>query len=357
MPRLLIVTPTREPDSGWGRYSAAVLRHLPDRYETRVLDDLPSPVAMRANPLTVLRAARRIRRELADADLVFSHVAYPYSLAVGLATLRTGVPYVVACHGTYAVEPLHDEHRLPARWSFRRAARLFAVSSFTAERMREGAPSLTNVTVVPNGVEMADFEPAAPYDLDHRVLLTVGAFKPRKGQARSVAAFAQMADTALDVEYHLVGAGVDSEYADRVRRVAREHGVADRVHFEGRVGDDALERWYATADAFVLTPRYVDHHFEGFGLVYLEANRYGVPTVGTTDSGARDAIDHGRSGLCVANETDAVADALERVLTDVTLAGELSQGAREWAAEHSWGRCVDALSREFDAVLETAETE
>ncbi|AUG47901.1 hypothetical protein BVU17_10370 [Haloarcula taiwanensis] len=346
MHRLLILTPTLSPDTGWGQYSEAVVSRLRDYYEVDVRTDLPSPLALQSSPVSVLRAASSVRRATDDVDAIFSLVAYPYSLVAYLATRRTDVPYFVSCHGTYAVEPLHSKHRLPARLALSKAAAAFCVSTFTADCIRSVTKS-QNLVTVPNGVPPVN-DPPTPFSLDHRVLLTVGAFKPRKGQHLSAEAFVRIADDEPDVDYHLVGSGSDTEYADGVRNIVRENGLSDRIHFEGKVPDEELERWYATAEAFILTPRYVNHHFEGFGLVYLEANRHGVPVVGTFGTGAEDAIADGTSGRCTRPNPDAVAAALRELLDDDR---QYSDGAQCWAASHTWTRTVERMVTVIDRRL------
>lgn len=361
MQSLLVLTPTREPTSGWGRYSHEVLARLDDRFDLVVLDDLPDPTAMIeilpgtteviSRPDRLLGAVRRTRAAVRDVDAVLSLVGFPYSLIASLATWGTDTPYFVCCHGTFAVRPLHSPLvGWVAGRSFANAAQLFVASSFTADRMRERIPDLENVTVVPNGVDTASFDPADSFDLDHRVALTVGTLKPRKGQDVAVEAFARVADEFPDLHQHFVGRGEGSAFADEVRRIADRRGVADRVHLEGGVAQDVLERWYASADVFVLPSQYVAHDFEGFGIVYLEANRYGVPAIGPNDCGAVDAIAHGRSGLCVDNDAESFADALRAVLGDEERYESLSRGASEWAREHTWDRTATRIADGIDAL-------
>lgn len=346
MTDLLVMTPTSTADTGWGRYATAVIDELEEHFTLTVVDDLTNPIRLRSRPDLLLRDVWRVRRKVRRHDAVCSLIAYPYALVAALATASTDIPYFVSCHGTYAVEPLHTKHRRFAKWAFSNATQLFPVSEFTADRLTEAIPDLSNITVIPNGIDTGDFQPADPYDLDHRVLLTVGAFKPRKGQTVAVEAFGIIADRIPDVEHHLVGSGVESDYATTVRETAHGHGVGDRVHFEGKVSQEELERWYTTADVFVLTPQYIEHHFEGFGLVYLEANRYGVPVVGTVGTGAEDAVAHNRSGLCVDNEAETVGEALLSLFSDNERYDALSSGAREWVKNHEWEHCLQPMKRE-----------
>lgn len=348
MTQLLILTPTLSPETGWGRYSDAIVRNLERQYELDVCTELPDIIELRSSLKTLYYAVQRVRRRVESADGVLSLVSYPYSLVAYLATRGTDVPYFVTCHGTYAVEPLFNKHRVPARHSFSQSAALFAVSSFTADRMRERM-SACNIYVIPNGV--ADGSPdVIPFDLNHRVLLTVGAFKPRKGQLQAVEAFARVADQLLDVDHHFVG-DMSREYAKVVRDHVKEMGLEARVHFEGRVPENELDRWYGTADAFILTPRYEQHHFEGFGLVYLEANRHGVPVVGTNGTGAEDAIAPDVSGLRVAQDVEAIAEAVHSLFVDDDLYRHVSEGAERWADCHSWIRTTAEMTTIIDRKL------
>jgi glycosyltransferase involved in cell wall biosynthesis len=93
------------------------------------------------------------------------------------------------------------------------------------------------------------------------------------------------------------------------------------------------------ADAFVLCS-----HYEGFGMVLLEAMACGVPVVATDcESGPREAITHGQNGLLVAPEDPAaLAEGILAVLTDAELARRLRQGGLERADEFSLHDAVEA---------------
>lgn len=344
--KILALTPTTEPNTGWGRYSDAVIRHLRKDWDLDVVVPRRDPGGMIQKPQEVMKTANHVRSVLrtGDYDALLSLVDYPYSVVSYLATLGSAIPYFVVCHGTYSVAPLHGKLSRPiARHAHRNAAQLFPVSSFTAERIQEAQPGLDNVTIARNGVDLDRWSNSVePYPIDHRALLTVAPFKERKGQLFSLKAFAEVAEEFPDVQYHFVG-NTERAYFDTVTEYVDEPGLEDRVHFEGYVTQTELRRWYETATAYLMTPEYVDHDFEGFGLVYLEANAHGTPTIGTTATGARDAIEDGYSGLCVDHSVDAVSTALRRILGDEALRRELSSNAREWARANSWERTVDVL--------------
>jgi glycosyltransferase involved in cell wall biosynthesis len=95
----------------------------------------------------------------------------------------------------------------------------------------------------------------------------------------------------------------------------------------------------AHADAFVLCS-----HYEGFGMVLLEAMACGVPVVATDcESGPREVITHGQNGLLVAPEDPAaLAEGILAVLTDADLAQRLRQGGLKRAGEFNLHDAVEA---------------
>jgi glycosyltransferase involved in cell wall biosynthesis len=77
-----------------------------------------------------------------------------------------------------------------------------------------------------------------------------------------------------DVVLAVVGGGL---LTNELRRRSFELGIDGRVHFVGKVSEEALRDWYRAADLFVL-PTVA---YEGFGMVTLEALASGTPVVGT----------------------------------------------------------------------------
>ena len=77
---------------------------------------------------------------------------------------------------------------------------------------------------------------------------------------------------------------------------------------------------YQEAPVFVLTPMMEDLHFEGLGLVYLEAGAYGLPVVASRCGGVSDAVRDGENGiLAPEGDIDQIARAILRPLEDPEL--------------------------------------
>ena len=107
------------------------------------------------------------------------------------------------------------------------------------------------------------------------------------------------------------------------------------VRLLGRVAGGDLPALYASADVFALCcrSRWAGLEQEGFGIVFLEAAAAGVPSVAGDSGGAAEAVLDGETGLVVRDPSDptAVADALDRLISDPRLASRQGQAARHRA--------------------------
>jgi phosphatidylinositol alpha-1,6-mannosyltransferase len=127
------------------------------------------------------------------------------------------------------------------------------------------------------------------------VLLSVGRMDAReryKGHDRVITAMPRLVGEGHDVVYIVVGEGDD---LPRLKALAVETGVADRVRFMGAAQQETLIDAYRTADLFVMPST-----GEGFGIAFLEAMASGTPALGLAVAGARDALADGELGTAVA---------------------------------------------------------
>jgi D-inositol-3-phosphate glycosyltransferase len=163
------------------------------------------------------------------------------------------------------------------------------------------------IALVPCGVDLDLFRPgdrrAARARLglpeDEFIVLQLGRLVPRKGVDNVVRAMA-----LLPPEWpaRLVVVGGDADAPNevltpeigRLRRLAAEHGVGERVQFAGRHGREALRDWYVAADVFVTTPWY-----EPFGITPLEAMACGTPVIGSAVGGIQYTVRDGVTGFLV----------------------------------------------------------
>ena len=178
------------------------------------------------------------------------------------------------------------------------------------------------------------------YDLPRRFILSVGTIQPRKNYGGRIEAFARL--RARDVSLAIVG-GRGWLYEGIFQKVHDLH-LQERVLFPGFVDDADLPTLYNLAEVFVLPSL-----CEGFGLPLLEAMACGTPVVAANNSSLPEAV--GEAGLLVdAHDTEALCDALARLLDDAALRQTLIQRGRSQAARFTWARAARALLETYQVL-------
>jgi D-inositol-3-phosphate glycosyltransferase len=205
------------------------------------------------------------------------------------------------------------------------------------------------IEIVAPGVDRAFFAPgdrgqarrALGLPADQPIVLFVGRIQPLKGLDVAVAAVSRLEVPAL-----LVAVGGPSGPAgpgalDRVGKLVAELGLADRVRFVPPQRHELLTTYYRAADACVVPSR-----SESFGLVALEAAACGTPVVASAVGGLRTLVEHGQTGFLVeGRDPDAFAAYLGEVLTNPSLARQMSASAAVRARRYTWSIAGARLRR------------
>jgi L-malate glycosyltransferase len=138
----------------------------------------------------------------------------------------------------------------------------------------------------------------------------------------------------------------DGGERQRLEQLAVECGVADRIHFEGAVKD--VGAYLRRLDVGVLCS-----DREGLSNAILEYMAYGLPVVATAVGGNTELVT-AANGFCVAaNDAEALADALGKLIANRELRLRMSAMSRERVrADFSWESSMARLERHLEAVLE-----
>lgn len=206
------------------------------------------------------------------------------------------------------------------------------------------------ITVIPPGTDFDRFRP--PTSAPDRsttavpVVLHVGRLKKYKATDHLLQASRLLLDKGVKHRVVIVGTGDD---LPRLRKIAAGLGLDATVEFTGFVSEEEKIAWYRRAA--VLSENSVK---EGWGLIVMEANGCGLPVVVADSPGLRDSSRDGVNGLVYPyGDIPALAERLERLLTDEALRQKLGEQAIKWAHQWTW----DAAADQMAAVIEQAKTE
>ena len=188
------------------------------------------------------------------------------------------------------------------------------------------------------------------------VILTVARLVPHKGQDMGIRAVATLRRDFPELRYIIVGEGSDEE---RLRALAKELCVSDRVGFVGAMRDDELPEAYATSTIYLGASR-VDNEInvEGFGISFVEAAASGIPSVAGDSGGVRSAVRDGETGIVVPpTDSDAIADAIRSLLLNPDRRRQMGAAGRRAVETHyNWDR-VARDTREFTYRVTGARTQ
>jgi len=158
----------------------------------------------------------------------------------------------------------------------------------------------------------------------------------------------RLLETREDVVVDLIGAKVDDDNFKLVSDLCAAY--PDRVVWHGFLADEATDALMRQADIFVAPSLY-----ESFGLIYVEAARYAIPSVGFAVGGVPEVVEDGTDGLLVP-EGDEIAlhTALSRLVEDDDLRDRMSRAARaSFEVKFGYELMAERLERVYRGVVDT----
>ncbi len=234
--------------------------------------------------------------------------------------------YVVVLHGIEAWVPKSRINRAACR----RASGIVATTRYTAKEFQiQNQFAHRAMHVVPLALPEHHLLPRKVTAAGGRLsVLTVGRLDSSeryKGFEHLIHAVGRLVRDGAEIELKIVGVGDDRQ---RLEAQARDAAPDGRVRFLGGVPEEMMERVYQEADVFAMPSKN-----EGFGLVFLEAMRYGKPCIGGNHGGTPEVVRHGVDGYLVEfGDEDSLTRHLGEMAGDRSLVKELGRNAYEHAS-------------------------
>jgi phosphatidylinositol alpha-mannosyltransferase len=287
------------------------------------------------------RLARRVREVLNSEafDVVHAHeplmpslppTVLKYSDALNVGTFHA---YRGSYYGYFYGRPVMRRvfSKLDARIAVSRAAKRFVRQYFMAP-----------YRIIPNGVEVARFNPALvrplpQFDDGRPNILFVGRPEKRKGFGYLLRAYPHIKNAFPQARFLVVGAG--NWDVSPYRAYIERHDMRDII-IVGRVSDEDLPRYHRTSQVFC-APAVAG---ESFGIVLLEAMAAGLPIVASDIEGYAQVLTDQAEGLLVPPRDErAVADAVCRLLQDPNLRRTMGEQGQVTAQQYAWERVAEQV--------------
>lgn len=301
--------------------------HHPRYYLPPKIGMIPAPFLMY---MGVRRAVARLRQESGDFDAIDAHYFYPDGVAAALLARELGKPLVITARGTdLNLIPQFSLPRQMIRWASEQASAMITVAEALRRVLLGLGVSPERVQTLRNGVDLECFQPQDRTEarsrlgitVDGKWLASVGHLIERKGHHLVIGALPGLPGVRLMI----AGTGPDE---GRLRALAEQYGVADRVTFLGRVQHNELATVYSAADALVLASSR-----EGWANVLLESMASGTPVVASNIWGTPEVVATDEAGRLMGAYSEAgVAEAVTTLLSNPPS----RQATRRYAEHFSW---------------------
>jgi len=173
-------------------------------------------------------------------------------------------------------------------------------------------------------------------------LITVSRFDKRKNHEKVIMALRNLKQIYPDIIYICIGYGDEEE---NLKKLVEELNLGSQVMFFKDITDDLKNSLIAKSDIFVMPSIIHKTSVEGFGISYVEAAQYGVPSLGGKDGGASDAIDDNKTGLiCDGNNLDDIYSSLNSMIKNKKYF-EFGKNAKEYVSKFQWKKIIEEYKK------------
>lgn len=311
-----------------------IKRVLDDFQPDIIHDQTPGPVA-----LAVFRYAKKN-----DIPLVSTDHAYPDNLTQQLKLPRAAKKPINSMMNKYFVSFLK-------RSEYATMPTEQAVADLIPQKRK---PFKVPVEALSNGIDLSRFakgranpEIYEEYNIPKTkpIVLYVGRVDPEKSLDILMSAFIKAHEKVPNA--HLVVVG-DGTARPKLEAQIEKAGLSSNAHFLGRVIGDNLPQLYRTGTVFAITSK-----TETQSIVLMEAMASGLPCVAVDAGAIHELVKTNKNGyLCEADDIDAVASSLVKILTDKDRRARMSDESIKRAAKHDISHTLTRMEEIYQQVLD-----
>jgi D-inositol-3-phosphate glycosyltransferase len=317
-----------------------------------------------------------IAEENLTYDLVHANFFMSGMVAMQLKE-RLNIPFVITFHALGHVRRVHQKEsdKFPLERLDIEAELVRKADAVIAECPQDMDDLIDYYQAPPEKIKMAPcgFNPEEFYPIDkelsrealglepaQKLILQLGRMVPRKGVDNVIRAMALLRSDAAQPRLIIVGGEKEVPGLDtcaeirRLKALAIETGVEDRVIFAGRKDREQLKIYYDAADVFVTTPWY-----EPFGITPLEAMACATPVVGSDVGGIKYSVVDGKTGFLVPPRSpELLAEKVSLLLNNEELLTGMGRAALKHVQNNfTWAKVAEQIDALYEEILDVQEQE
>tara|TARA_Y100000590_G_scaffold449075_1_gene586653 strand:+ start:170 stop:1252 length:1083 start_codon:yes stop_codon:yes gene_type:complete len=168
-------------------------------------------------------------------------------------------------------------------------------------------------------------------------LITVSRFDKRKNHEKIIMALKNLKQIYPNIVYICIGYGEEEE---NIKNLSKELQLNNNIIFLKNIDQDLKNALISKSNVFVMPSIIHKTSVEGFGISYVEAAQYGIPSIGGVDGGASDAIKHNETGLiCDGKNLNDIYSSIDLILKNNSYL-QLGKKAKEYSLNFHWEKIV-----------------
>ncbi len=168
-------------------------------------------------------------------------------------------------------------------------------------------------------------------------LITVSRYDKRKSHEKIVMALRNLKQIYPNIIYTSIGYGEEEE---NIKKLVKELNLTNQVIFLKHINQNLKNALVAKSHVFVMPSIAYKKSVEGFGIAYIEAAQFGIPSIGGKDGGASDAIKHNETGLiCDGNNLDDIYSNIDLILKNNSYK-QFGEKAKIFSNNFHWDKII-----------------
>ena len=224
-----------------------------------------------------------------------------------------------------------------------------ANSQFTKKLAIEKGVEENKIVVINPGVDPANEIPKEDIKQAEEILkgkeqklITVSRYDKRKNHEKVIMALRNLKEKFPNIVYTCIGYGEEEE---NLKKLVIELNLEKHVVFLNDISNELKNALITKSDVFIMPSIIYKSSVEGFGISFIEAAQYGIPSIGGKDGGASDAIEHDKSGLiCDGNSLDEIYSSI-CLMFENNKHLEYGRNAKEKVPKFYWSNIIDQYSK------------
>ena len=173
-------------------------------------------------------------------------------------------------------------------------------------------------------------------------LITVSRFDKRKNHEKVIMAIRNLKELYPNIIYICIGYGDEEQ---NLKKLVNELNLNNHVIFLKNVETELKNALICKSNIFVMPSIIHNKSVEGFGIAYIEAAQYGIPSIGGKDGGASDAILHEKTGLiCDGNNLEEIYSSIDKMLKDHKYR-EYGKEAKKFSENFCWNKIIKSYQK------------